>query len=68
MEITNEHIEILKHASKNGLFCGDSKEIQELCEFKMMEFAGRKSFVPDPFFKLMPDGESLINDLTKLKS
>ena len=68
MELTGEHIEILKHTSKNGLFCGDSKEMQELCEFKMMQFAGRKSFVPDPYFKIMPDGESLLDDLAELES
>lgn len=68
MELTKEHIEILKHTEKNGLFCGDSKEMQELCEYKMMEFAGRKSFVPDPYFKLMEDGKSALEDLRELNA
>lgn len=68
MEITQEHISILEHAEKHGLFCGDSKEMQELCEFKMMEFAGRKSFVPDPYFKIMPDGKSALEDLRELNT
>lgn len=68
MELTNEHIEILKHTRQNGLFCGDSKEMQELCELKMMEYAGRKSFVPDPYYKLMRDGESVLNDLDELQT
>jgi len=61
MELTNEHIEILKHTKKNGLFCGDSKEMQELCESKMMEYVGRKSFVPDPYYRITSYGESVIN-------
>jgi len=67
MELTNEHIEILKHTEKNGLFCGDSREMTELCEYKMMEFAGRKSFVPDPYFRLLPDGKSALSDLFELQ-
>lgn len=67
VELTKEHFEILKHAQKNGLFCGDSKEIRELCDIKMMEFAGHKSFVPDPYFKLTSDGKSALDDLDKMK-
>lgn len=68
MELTNEHIEILKHTRENHYFCGDSKEMQDLCELKMMEFAGRKSFVPDPYFKLMRDGDSFLDDLEELNT
>lgn len=66
MEITKEHIEILKHTEKHGLYCGDSKEMQELCAFKMMEFAGKKSFVPDSYYKLAADGISALDDLREL--
>lgn len=68
MQLTDEHIEILKHTEKNGIFCGDSKEMRELCELRMMEFAGRKSFVPDPYFRLMPDGKSTLDDLRELEA
>lgn len=68
MELTHEHLEILKHTRKNGLFCGDSKEMQDLCELKMMEYAGRKSFVPDPYFKITSDGKSALDDLDHLES
>jgi len=66
MELTKEHIDILKHTKNNGYYCGDSKEVQELCDLKMMEFAGRKSFVPDPYFKLSKDGLSTLDDLDQL--
>ena len=66
MELTPEHIEILKHTEKNGLFCGDSPEMQDLCKLKMMEFAGRKTYVPDPYYRLMADGRSVLADLREL--
>lgn len=68
MEITKEHEEILKHTKKNGLFCGDSKEMKELCGLKMMEFAGTKPFVPDNYYRLMPDGQSWLDDLEELQN
>jgi hypothetical protein len=66
MEITQAHIAIMEHTKKNGIFCGDSKEMQELCELKMMEFAGKKSFVPDSYYRLMNDGETMLDDLSEL--
>lgn len=66
MQLTKEHLEILKHTAKNGLYCGDSKEMQDLCNCKMMEYAGKKSFVPDPYFRLGPDGKSAVEDMTEL--
>lgn len=66
MELTNEHIEILKHTEKAGFFCGDSPEMRDLCKVKLMESAGRKSFVPDEYFKLMKDGKSVLDDLREL--
>ena len=63
MELTNEHIEILKHTEKSRYFCGDSKEMQELCEAKMMVYVGRKPCVPDPYFELMGDGRSALSSL-----
>ena len=66
MELTNEHIEILKHTQKVGLFCGGSKEMDDLCEVKMMEYVGKKPFVPDPYYRLTKDGISALDDLVKL--
>ena len=66
MELTKEHFEILKHTAKNGLYCGDSPEMQELVEFKLMEPAGRKSFVPDPYFRVGPDGKGMVEDMDEL--
>ena len=67
MELTNEHMEILKHTGRNGLFCGDSLEMQDLCKLKMMELAGWIPSVPDPYYRLMADGKSALDDLQELE-
>ena len=57
--MTNEQIGILNHTryrSAYGMFCGDSKDMQELCHMGYMESAGRKSFVPDEYFKITRKG------------
>lgn len=66
MELTIEHVEILKHTKRNGLFCGGSPEMKQLCEFKLMESAGRKSFVPDEYFRITSEGEGVLDDLAEL--
>jgi len=66
MELTKEHKEILIHTEKNNFFCGDSQEMKDLCDLKLMEFAGKKSFVLDPYFKLTKDGRSILNDMREV--
>lgn len=60
MQLNNEHTAIIEHTIKNGLFCGDSKEMNELCEAGLMEYAGRKSFVPDPYYRVTEKGKDAI--------
>lgn len=46
----------------NGLYCGDSPDMQELVAAGLMVSVGRKSFVPDEYFKLTAAGyEALKN-------
>jgi hypothetical protein len=56
-KLLREHREILDHTLRNnsGLFCGDSQEMQYLVDLGLMVYAGKKSFVPDPYFKLAPN-------------
>ena len=65
MELTTEHIEILKHAEK-GLVCGDSPEMRDLCKLEMMRFARWGPLVPSPYYRLMADGKSALADLQEL--
>ena len=59
--MNEEHAEILRHAYKTQYYCGGSKEMDDLCESGMMKFAGRKSFVPDPYYKITPKGRSVVD-------
>jgi hypothetical protein len=54
MKLTDEHVAILKHTETNntGYFCGDSSEMQDLVRLGLMKPAGKKPFVPDPYFSL----------------
>jgi len=60
MNLSKKHIAILSHTSKNHqkLYCGSSKEMYELCLLGLMKSAGKKSFVPDGYFKITKAGES----------
>lgn len=65
MKLNQEHKLILRHTACNttyGLYCGDSTEMQELVEGGLMEFAGKKSFVPDPYFRITKAGKEALND------
>lgn len=58
-----EHIEILRHTQKNQLFCGGSKEMDQLIDRGYMVEAGRKSFVPDMYYQLTAKGKAILNAL-----
>lgn len=60
MTLNKEHIAIMKHTKINGLYCGDSKEMVELCEEGYMKCVGRKSFVPDQYYALTRKGKDLL--------
>ena len=66
MILEKEHIEILKHTkhrAANGLYCGDSPEMTELCNNGLMEYAGRTSFVPDPYYRLTDEGNKILSNI-----
>ena len=63
MKLNREQYEIMEHTEKrtaNGLFCGDSADMQALVKEGLMECAGRKSFVPDPYFRLTAKGREAL--------
>jgi len=65
MELTNEHKEILNHTkyrAVNKFYCGDSKEMQELCSAGLMRSVGSKSFVPDEYFTITSEGRVALNN------
>jgi hypothetical protein len=63
MNINNEQKAILKHANNNnGLYCGGSQTMDSLCKLDLMEYAGKKTFVPDPYYKITGKGKNILNE------
>lgn len=63
IQLNNEQIEILHHTvhrAAGGFYCGGSKEMDELVQLGLMEYAGRKSFVPDPYYKITTAGRNAL--------
>lgn len=61
--LTKSQLEILKHTrdrSAGGYYCGDSPDMQALVAAGLMVSAGRKSFVPDEYFKLTQAGHDAL--------
>jgi hypothetical protein len=63
MNIDKEQLAILDHTvnrAAGGLYCGDSPEMRELVSHRLMVSAGRKSFVPDEYFKITDKGRDAL--------
>jgi len=62
--INQEQKEILDHTmhrAANGLYCGDSEDMQDLVKKGLMVSAGKKSFVPDEYFKITEKGRKVFS-------
>lgn len=63
MSLSREQREILEHTAyraAQGLFCGDSPDMQSLVAAGLMEEAGQKAFVPDTYFRLTRKGREAV--------
>jgi hypothetical protein len=61
--LTREQREILSHTehrAARGLYCGGGKDMDVLVAAGLMESAGRKSFVPDEFFRITSKGRQTL--------
>lgn len=59
MKLNKEQIAIMRHTTTGapgGLYCGNSKDMQALVAGGLMVSAGRKSFVPDEYFRITKKG------------
>lgn len=63
MELNTEHIVILKHTAmtNGGLYCGDSKEMQELVTAGLMEAVGQPPWCQYTYFHLTQAGKDWLN-------
>jgi len=63
VNINKNQIDILEHTqnrASNGFYCGDSEDMQGLIGLGLMESAGRKSFVPDEYFRMTDKGRTFM--------
>ncbi len=64
-ELTKEQIAILdhtKHRTANGLYCGDSPDMQILVEKGLMYSSGKRSFCPDEYFGITVTGTKALKE------
>ena len=57
--LTKNQYDILYHTAHRaagGFYCGGGKDMDELVKLGLMESAGRKSFVPDEYFRITRAG------------
>lgn len=63
MSISSEQLEILyhtEHRAAGGFYCGGGKDMDALVAAGLMESAGRKSFVPDEYFRITSNGRTAL--------
>jgi hypothetical protein len=63
MELNKEQIAILYHTTHRaagGFYCGDSPDMRELMAEGLMVSVGRKSFVPDEYFRITNKGRKAL--------
>jgi hypothetical protein len=65
MNLSKEQMAILHHTvyrAAGGLYCGGGRDMQALVSAGMMESAGRKSFVPDEYFRITSKGREALRN------
>ena len=63
--LTDEQVAILDHTehwAAHGLFCGGGPDMDALVAAGLMEDAGRKSFVPDPYYRITGAGRVALRE------
>ena len=61
--LSREQLSILDHTqyrAASGLFCGGGKDMEVIVAFGLMESAGRKSFVPEEYFRITDKGRRVL--------
>jgi len=64
-QLNKEQLAILDHTAHRaagGLYCGDSPDMQKLVDAGLMVPAGRKSFVPDEYFRMTGQGRKAMRE------
>ena len=65
MQLTDNQIDILDHTvhrTANGLFCGNSDDMQYLVDSGLMYRQGKTGFCPDEYFGITVNGKQALKD------
>lgn len=68
--LTSEQIAILhhtEHRAAGGAYCGGGSDMDALVSAGLMESAGRKSFVPDEYFRITSAGRTALRNSKRAK-
>lgn len=63
MKLTSQQRDILyhtEHRAAGGFYCGGGAVMDTLVEAGLMEYAGKKSFVPDKYYKITSKGRAAL--------
>jgi len=61
--ITPAQLDILdhtEHRAAGGYYCGGGPDMDALVAAGLMEYAGRKSFVPDAYYRITSKGRAVL--------
>ena len=65
MNLTDKQLEILDHMihrASQGLYCGASEDMDILLDAGLVEYAGKKSFVPDKYYRITSKGREILKN------
>lgn len=57
-----------EHRAAGGLYCGRDNDMDVLVEAGLMEYAGIKSFVPDPYYRITGKGREALREGRSINS
>ena len=63
--LTSEQRDILHHTvhrAAGGYYCGDGADMDVLVALGFMIYAGKKSFVPEPYYQATPAGRAYLKE------
>jgi len=70
VKLSEEQVSILdhtEHRAAGGLYCGGGKDMDALVKAGLMQYVGRKSFVPDPYYRITGKGREALLKAGKKK-
>jgi len=61
LNLNSEQKHIIEHTISNGTYCGDSPDMDALVKLGLMQYMGKKSFVPDGYYNVTRAGREAVS-------